>query len=240
MRILTSDTFKQYPLILEPGEGVLGKHWFTRMEAYWDGPPTMVTKFAVRRAYDSSFREFFFSKLEVRNAPYTTLLDELKELVQQWRGRVLTSEVHERVSDMLADLWDLIYDERVDVDDIRRLTGDTIFPVKSTRTDVLLKSLKEFYVPDRDERLAKLFAGRIPLLCVGTSRRATVIPKLFNSPALKPHVQYLESSVLRQHEHHGTRRYDPVLTARYVRRLEFIERCDIIHAIIQIFPLILA
>lgn len=197
------------------------------MEAYWNGPPTMVTKFAVNRAYDTSFREFFYNKLGVRNAPYTTLLDELKQLVKQWRGRALSSEAHERISDMLVDLWDLVFEERIDLDDLRRLAGDTIFPVRSPQGEVYLKSLKEFYLPDRDERIAKLFAGRIPLLAIGTSHRPSAIYKLLTSPALKPHVKHLASSVNRQHEHHGVRRFDTLFTSTYARKFEFIERCGI-------------
>ncbi|KZT00826.1 uncharacterized protein LAESUDRAFT_764281 [Laetiporus sulphureus 93-53] len=222
--------FKDYPLLYVPRAREGGSHtWLALRDAYWDGPRSLRSKVLVKRLYPT-LEDFFRDKLGMQNASLQTLVDEFKNLANQWNGKPLPESTILNIEGKLLEITDYLVRDMKAASTLSPLAQQPIFPVflPGKRDSPRLQAMGLFYVPDRSGKYADHFLDRVPLLAVSAMLSIVRIQPLLDSVIWKQSALYLENSVRSQTKASGTRTEDTQAMQQFKSRLEYIER-DLYH-----------
>jgi hypothetical protein len=194
--------------------------WANMSDVYWDGPPSMTSKIAIKDCYPF-LAEFFCSKLGISNAPRAILVSEFNSLLDEYKGYTISERLHKRVEALLRDLNDAVSDVETCSPSLLKLGNMAIFPTLLANQELVLKPLDHFYVPDPNGRLARLFWDKISLLS------PTIFPRigqLLESDICRHKVLYLEKLVVQESHPCKERHFDTEATLNYASKVDYIER----------------
>ena len=196
--------------------------WTNMSEVYWDGPPSMTSKIALKDSYPS-LAEFFCSKLGISNAPPDIFVSEFESLLDEYRARgfTISERIHKRAEVLLRDLNDAVSDSETCSHSLLKLGEKAIFPTLLASQELVLRPLDHFYVPDPNGRLAQLFGNKISLLSPTIFPRIT---QLLESDICRQKVLYLDKLVAQESHPCQQRQFDPDATGKYASKVGYIER----------------
>ncbi|KAJ7125259.1 hypothetical protein C8R44DRAFT_980460 [Mycena epipterygia] len=146
---------------------VVESQWLSSFGVVWNGPPSMVSKLALRR-FHPTLQNFFHHQLQIPDCPGDILFQELVALSTS--SATMSREEHNHVSQILQDISKMIAQRTRDKIPIppwiSKLVAHRIFPVRlaSTRELQLRKLDETFYVPDRSGKFFEMFGRRVDML----------------------------------------------------------------------------
>jgi len=183
----------------------------------------MRSKAVISRSY-SHLSNFFFHKLGIAQAPPFALVDELRMIVEQYRGCPVPPEGWKHVAEILSDISDVIQRMPTIPGSFNVLAEIAAFPVRVPAEGIALRPIDGFYVTDRASKYAKVFRERVALLEFPDSVPVTRIRPLLESDILKDSIRYLDSHVTKRSLPQGKQVLDSDATERYSSRVEYIAR----------------
>jgi hypothetical protein len=216
--------FSQYPIILVSVKEEVEPVWLRRVDVFWHGPPSMRSKAVISRTYPH-LSNFFFNKLGIAQASPFALVDELRMIAEQYRGRLVPPEGWDHVAEILADISDVIQPKmRSTPGSFKVLLEIAAFPVRVPGEGIALRPIDGFYVPDRESKYANVFRERVALLELPDSVSMTRIRPLLESDILKDRIRYLDPHVTKRSLPQGKQVLDSDATELYSSRVEYIAR----------------
>ena len=183
----------------------------------------MRSKAVISRSYPH-LSNFFFNKLGIAQAPPFALVDELRMIVEQYRGRLVPPEGWDHAAEILADISDVIQKIPSIPGSFKVLAEIAAFPVRVPGEGIALRPIDGFYVPDRESKYANVFRERVALLELPDSVPMTRIRPLLESDILKDRVRYLDPHVTKRSLPQGKQVLDSDATELYSSRVEYIAR----------------
>jgi hypothetical protein len=204
--------------------------WLRRVDVCWHGPPSIRSKAVISRSYPH-LSNFFFNKLGIPQAPPFALIDELRMIVERYRGGPVPPEGWKHAAEIFADISDVIQRTQSIPGSFKALTEIAAFPVRVPAEGIVLRPIDEFYVPDRASKYMKVFRERVPLLDLPESVPMTRIHPLLESDILKDRVRYLDAHVTERSLPQGKQVLDSDTTELYSSRVEYIARYVLLVAV---------
>ncbi|KAI9442850.1 hypothetical protein BJY52DRAFT_1317510 [Lactarius psammicola] len=219
---LIRDAFTQDPIILVSVNGRSERVWLRKMDVYWDGPPSMTTRAVISHSYPS-LSNFFFKKLGITSAPPYALIEELRAIARQHQHGSVPQGVQEHIADILADISKIMQTMPKMPPSFEDLAQIAIFPASVPSGGVALRTVDDFYVPDKEGKYADVFRSRVPLFALPESAITRIRP-LLESSILRDRMRYLEAHVTKRSTPHGKRVLDLKATDLYSSRVEYVAR----------------
>ncbi|KAH9955853.1 hypothetical protein BC827DRAFT_1235201 [Russula dissimulans] len=220
---LIRNAFREYPIILVSVINETERAWLRKMDVFWHGPPSMRSKADISRTYPH-LANFFFHKLGIAQAPSYALVDELHIIAGQYRSRPIPPDVQEHVSEILADISDVIKDVQNIPPSFASLAQLAVFPVYIPTGDIALRNADGFYAPDIPSKYADKFRGQVALLDLSDSVPLTRIRPLLESEILKDKIRYVDENVTKRSVAQGKKVLDSETTELYSSRIEYFSR----------------
>ncbi|KAH8077483.1 hypothetical protein BXZ70DRAFT_696693, partial [Cristinia sonorae] len=149
------DAFKYQKLIYATWDAhQIWANWLSLSDVVWMAPLSVQTKCRLYWQYPD-LQSFFFSIGVPSECPPSVLLDEVKPISAEWRGKTIPEHVYKRVSSILIDINRVVslasqQSSSVSMSWLRDLRDQAIFPVKSPSLGLTLLSARDtFYIPDQ-------------------------------------------------------------------------------------------
>jgi hypothetical protein len=180
----------------------------------------MTTKAVISRSYPH-LSDFFFTKLDITNAPPLALVNELRMIAEMYQSVSIPPGVQEHVADILADISDMIEKMPSVTPSLAALAQIAAFPVQDPRIGIALRTAEQFYVPGK---CADVFRGRVMLLDLPESTPIARIRPLLGSDIFKDRIRYLDEHVTKRSVPQGNRVLDSNATELYSNRVDHIAR----------------
>ncbi|KAJ3552545.1 hypothetical protein NM688_g4098 [Phlebia brevispora] len=222
--------FKKFCLVWVPRgvpyTGPMEKNgWISSDHAVRNGPHVMQTKFNVCAAYPS-FRKLFEDQLVVSRCPEDILLKECQDL----ETRQMTPEdKFSRLSPLLLDICAAIIDpERTQLVSkwLPQLADLHIFPVRTPQGNIsFLKATDKFFVPDKSQDLANMFANVCTVLHCPRELPLLRIKPLLESSVFVKHMEELEEHVTTEVTVIGTPVLAKAPSRQLTTRIHYLRRC---------------
>ncbi|TCD66329.1 hypothetical protein EIP91_001478 [Steccherinum ochraceum] len=235
------DAFKQHKLILgvwnKPNKP---KEWLGLTDVVWVAPRSVQSKCQLDAQFPH-LKKFFISLGVPADCPPDILLDEIKPIAAEWKGKLITDEVFQRVSDILIDIDRVLFhasrrSKPVDLGWLYALRSEAIFPVRSPSVGLTLLSINDtFYLPDRSGSLAQLFTDTVPIIAnpqwMGKPGKSLLsISYLLNHEEFKPKLRSLDQVVKSKTTTQGQRVRDKLLSEQYTKRVQLIRKMLLYNA----------
>ena len=196
--------------------------WLNKTDVYWEGAPSLTIRSLIKPTYEG-LKNFFFKKLGILNATPDAFVDELRAIAKRHQRRLVPAEVQAHIAKVLADVTELLMKAPNVPPSFLDLTQISMFPVSVPSEGITLRTIDQFYVPDKSGKYANVLRGRVPLLALKESEIAP-IRKLLESSIFKDRIRYLEAHVTIRSTPLGMRVRDIEATNLYSSRVEYIAR----------------
>jgi hypothetical protein len=174
-----------------------------------------------------SFQKLFRDQLGIAAAGPGTLVDELRALAEEWKGKSIPVTVSENVSALLFDVSKLISEtEPYDPSPswLSKLANEAIFPVATPSGELTLCTCEHFYVPDTNGRYASVFGCDIPLLSLTAPVVLHHIRPILNASFFEFRLNHLGRAVTRVPHPKGRRRLNASITDNIADKFLFVQR----------------
>ncbi|KAH8077516.1 hypothetical protein BXZ70DRAFT_962644 [Cristinia sonorae] len=230
------DAFKTHKLIFAKDGNPKSKgSWRGLSEVVWVAFFSVQSKCSLDWQY-SHLKNFFLAVGVDADCPPDILADEIRPIAAEWKGKTLTDEIYQRVSDILRDInrvlfWASERAQQIDLGWLYALRNEAIFTVNSPDLGVTLLSASDtFYIPDRTGHLASLFAKDVailvpPLLAKQqTAKNFTWYAQIIKHSYFKKRILSLDAAVTSQTNTIGDRVRDDALSEEYTKRVPLLRR----------------
>ncbi|KAJ7655660.1 hypothetical protein DFH06DRAFT_1046179 [Mycena polygramma] len=200
------------------------ERWLSISDVVWSGPPSMVSKLALKRTYPG-LENFFRIHLAIPDSPDDILMKELVAMT----GSVISDEDHKRVSHILRDISDIIAQRANDKVPnppwISELATHRIFPVRlAASKELRLRKLDEkFYIPDNSRLFFDMFGSRLDMLELDKKVSVSAIKSLLDFHQ-QLHSHYLDVAVSREPSPVSEGVPDVESQEGFLARIPFVER----------------
>lgn len=185
----------------------------------------MTSKVAISKSYPS-LQSFFQGVLGIPAAGPEILVNELRAISKEWKGKTIPSTIKSSVWDILLDISDLVAEQPVSSNQLlRNLAEDSIFPVESPSQGTILCARSDrFYVPDVSGRYKTVFCRDVPLLSLSDAITLYAIKPVLDNQCFMSHLKYLEREVKYVSHPQGPPLLDIDIRDRYTSKAEFVQR----------------
>ncbi|KZP18490.1 hypothetical protein FIBSPDRAFT_1046178 [Athelia psychrophila] len=201
------------------------RQWFSFTDAVWIGPPAMTSKLAVKSVYPSH-EKLFKVQLGLPSAGLSILASEISSLSKQWKGKRISTLIHEQVLSILHNISQAVMANPLEEHEwLFPLREEPIFPVSMPSKGLILCSQKDhFYVPDISAKYSDMFGTCVPLLAASSATPIQQLMPLLHYNLFSTHMRHLDSSVTVTPSTFGDSKPDSACTGKYASRFTYIER----------------
>ena len=196
--------------------------WLNKTDVYWEGAPSLTIRSVIKPTYEG-LKTFFFKKLGIFNAGADAFVDELRAIAKRHQRRSVPAEAQAHIAKVLVDFTEFLMNAENVPPSFLDLTQIPMFPVSVPSQGVALRTIDQFYVPDKSGKYANVLRERVPLLALKESEIAP-IRKLLESSIFKDRIRYLEAHVTIRSTPLGMRVRDIEATNLYSSRVDYIAR----------------
>jgi len=189
----------------------------------------MRSKAVISRSYPH-LSNFFFTKLGIAQAPSYALVDELRMITERYRNRPIPPDVQEHVSEILADISEVIKNVQNIPPSFASLAQLAVFPVHVSGGGIALRHADEFYTPEMPSKYADKFRGKVALLDLSESVPMIRIRPLLESEIFKDKIRYVDKDVTKKSVAQGKKVLDSEATELYSSRIEYLARYVLLAA----------
>lgn len=154
------------------------------------------------------------------------MANELQELSEKWKGRVIQKTVKNQISLILADIADVFSTKTTKFSPpwLRKLAHEAIFPAEIPFQGTMLCTPGDFYIPDKSRDLLVMFSDDVPFLSLSELVGVQRIQPLLESDLFKPRLKFIEKLVKHIPVEHGPRLRDSTASVIYAKMSSYVKR----------------